>query len=131
MLFLGPLCSWSFPFSIGKIKPLAFYFFNTFALLLGCNEPAYACGGTRVVEDASAAQNIGAGVCPGAEMVLASCVLNNQRQLASGNCSCTKNSGGDCRKNDVLDFLTHGSSSLLQHLQQKNKSTAPSYLAGG
>jgi hypothetical protein len=28
---------------------------------LGCNEPAYACGGIGVVEDASAAQNIGAG----------------------------------------------------------------------
>ena len=28
---------------------------------LGCNEPAYACGGAGVVEDASAAQNVGAG----------------------------------------------------------------------
>jgi hypothetical protein len=81
---------------------------------LGCNEPAYACGGIGVVEDASAAQNVGAGLCPAAEMVLASCVLNSQRQLASGNRSRAENSGGHCRENDVLDCLTHGSSSLLQ-----------------
>ena len=44
---------------------------------LGCNEPAYA----RVeagLEDASAAQNVGAGLCLAAEMVLASCVLSMQ-----------------------------------------------------
>jgi hypothetical protein len=34
---------------------------STVALLLGCNEPAYAAGGIGVVEDASAAQNVGAG----------------------------------------------------------------------
>ena len=77
---------------------------------LGCNEPAYACGGAGVVEDASAAQNVGAGCCPGAEMVLASCVLNIQRQLASGKRSGAENSCGHRRKNDVLDFPIHGHS---------------------
>jgi hypothetical protein len=52
-------------------------------------------------------------------MVLASCVLNIQGQLAGGKRSRAKNGGSHRRKNDVLDFLTHGSSSLLQHLQQK------------
>jgi hypothetical protein len=76
---------------------------------LGCNKPAYA----RVeagLQDASAAQNIGAGCCPGAEMVLASCVLNNQRQLAGGKRSRAENSGGQRCKNDVLDFPAHGHS---------------------
>jgi hypothetical protein len=77
---------------------------------LGCNEPAYACGGTGIVEDTSAAQNVGAGCCPGAEMVLASCVLNSQRQLASGKRSRAENSGGQRCKNDVLDFPIHGHS---------------------
>jgi hypothetical protein len=40
-------------------------------------------------------------------MVLASCVLNIQRQLPSGNRSRAENSGGHSRKNDVLDNLTH------------------------
>jgi hypothetical protein len=52
-------------------------------------------------------------------MVLASCVLNNQGQLPGGKRSRTKNGSGHRCKNGVLDFLTHGSSSLLQHLQQK------------
>jgi hypothetical protein len=78
--------------------------------LLGCNESAYACGGAGVVEDASAAQNIGAGLFPAAEMVLASCVLNNQGQLAGGNRSRAESSGGHRRKNDVLDCPTHGHS---------------------
>jgi hypothetical protein len=60
----------------------------------GCNEPAYACGGVGVVEDASTAQNVRAGLCPGAEMVLASCILNIQRQLVGGNRSRAENSGG-------------------------------------
>lgn len=77
---------------------------------LGCNEPAYACGGIGVVEDASAAQNVGAGLCLAAEMVLASCVLHTQRQLASGNRSRTENSAGHRRKDYVCDFLiTHES----------------------
>jgi hypothetical protein len=78
--------------------------------MLGCNEPAYACGGSGAVEDASAAQNVGAGLCPAAEMVLASCVLNNQRQLASRKRSRAENSGGQRGKNDVLDFPIHGHS---------------------
>jgi hypothetical protein len=41
-------------------------------------------------------------------MVLASCVLNIQRQLPSGNRSRAENGGGHSRKNDVLDSLTHG-----------------------
>jgi hypothetical protein len=49
-------------------------------------------------------------------MVLASCVLNIQRQLASGNRSRAQNSGGDPRKNDVLDCLTHGASSFIEQL---------------
>jgi hypothetical protein len=64
-------------------------------------------------------------------MVLASCVLNIQGQLAGRKRSRTENSSGHCCKNDVLDFLTHGSSSLLQHLQQKTNPIAPGYLAGG
>ena len=95
---------------------------------LGCNEPAYAGGGTGVVEDASAAQNVGAGICPGAEMVLASCVLNSQRQLASGKRSRAENGGGHRRKYDVLDFPTHGS--LLLSTSWKDR-MVPSYLAGG
>jgi hypothetical protein len=86
---------------------------------LGCNESAYACGGTGVVEDASAAQNVGAGCCPGAEMVLASCVLNSQRQLASGKCSRVENSGGHRRKNDILDFPTHGHSFFMTTFMQR------------
>jgi hypothetical protein len=85
----------------------------------GCNEPAYACGGGGAVEDASAAQNVGAGLCLAAEMVLASCVLNIQRQLASGNRSRAQNSGGHPCKNDVLDCLTHGSSSFYSPEQKK------------
>jgi hypothetical protein len=81
---------------------------------LGCNEPAYARGGARVVEDASAAQNVGAGCRPGTEMVLAGCVLNNQRQLAGRNRSRTKHGGGHRRKNNVLDYPTHRLSSLIQ-----------------
>jgi hypothetical protein len=46
-------------------------------------------------------------------MVLASCVLNNQRQLASGKRSRAENGGGHRRKNDVLDFPIHGHSFLL------------------
>jgi len=42
-------------------------------------------------------------------MVLASCVLNSQRQLAGGKRSRAENSGGHRRKNDILDFPTHGS----------------------
>jgi hypothetical protein len=85
----------------------------------GCNEPAYACGGTGIVEDASAAQNVGAGLCLAAEMMLASCVLNNQRQLAGGNCSRTEHTGGHRRKNDVLDCLTHDLSSLSKKLANR------------
>jgi hypothetical protein len=96
---------------------------------LGCNEPAYACGGAGVVEDASAAQNVGAGCCPGAEMVLASCVLNIQGQLAGGKGSRAENSGGHCCKNDVLDCPTHGSSSLFQQ-SFLTEMESPSYLAG-
>jgi hypothetical protein len=86
---------------------------------LGCNKPAYACGGIGVVEDASAAQNVGAGLCLAAEMVLASCVLNNQRQLASGKRSRAENSGGHRRKNDVLDFPTHGHSFFMTTFMQR------------
>jgi len=64
-------------------------------------------------------------------MVLASCVLDIQGQLAGRKRSRAENGDGHCCKNDVLDFLTHNSSSLLQHLQQKTNPTAPSYLAGG
>jgi len=63
-------------------------------------------------------------------MVLASCVLNIQGQLAGGKRSRAENDGGHCCKNDVLDCLTHGSSSLFQQLQYKTDG-APSYLAGG
>jgi hypothetical protein len=45
-------------------------------------------------------------------MVLASCVLNIQGQLASGKRSCTENSGGHRRKEDVFDFPIHGHSFL-------------------
>jgi hypothetical protein len=38
-------------------------------------------------------------------MVLASCVLNIQRQLAGGNRSRAENSGGHRRKNCVFDCL--------------------------
>jgi len=64
-------------------------------------------------------------------MVLASCVLNIQGQLAGGKRSGAKNGGGHCRKNNVLDFLTHGSSSLFQQTRNRKKIEAPSYLAGG
>jgi hypothetical protein len=43
-------------------------------------------------------------------MVIASGVLNSQRQLASGKRSRAENSGGQRRKNDVLDFPIHGHS---------------------
>jgi hypothetical protein len=46
-------------------------------------------------------------------MVLASCVLNNQRQLASGKRSRAENSGGHRRKNDVLDLPFHDHSFFL------------------
>jgi len=43
-------------------------------------------------------------------MVLAGCVLNTQRQLASGNRSRTENSASDRRKDYVFDSLvTHES----------------------
>jgi len=64
-------------------------------------------------------------------MVLASCVLNVQGQLAGGKRSRAENSGGQRCKNDVLDFLTHGSSSLFQQTRNRKKIEAPSYLAGG
>jgi hypothetical protein len=54
-------------------------------------------------------------------MVLASCVLNIQRQLVSGNRSRAENSGGHSRKNDVLDCLTHGSSSFLPNSSKQKK----------
>jgi len=106
---------------------LAFYFFNTVALLslLGCNEPAYACGGTGVVEYASAAQNVRARVCPGAEMVLASSVLNIQRQLASGKRSCAENRGGHRRKEDVFDFPIHGHSFFVTSWRKATAPTLP------
>jgi hypothetical protein len=46
-------------------------------------------------------------------MVLASCVLNIQGQLASGNRSSAENSGSHRHQDDVLEFLAHGSSSLF------------------
>jgi len=46
-------------------------------------------------------------------MVQASCVLNNQRQLAGGNRSRAENSGRHRGKNDVLDCASHGRSFLL------------------
>jgi uncharacterized protein YjcR len=54
-------------------------------------------------------------------MVLASCVLNIQRQLSSGNRSRAQNSGGHPSKNNVLDSLTHGSSSFLPNSSQQKK----------
>jgi hypothetical protein len=63
-------------------------------------------------------------------MVLASRVLNNQRQLTGGNAPRANNGGGQRRKNNVLDFLTHGSSSLFQQTCKRKKWTVPSYLAG-
>jgi len=48
---------------------------------LGCDEIAHACRESGL-NDTPAAQNVGAGLCLAAEMVLASCVLNIQRQLA-------------------------------------------------
>lgn len=72
---------------------------------LGCNEPAYTCGGGGAVEDASAAQNVRAGLCPAAEMVLASCVLNIQRQLACGNRSRAENGCHHRRKQCVLGYI--------------------------
>jgi hypothetical protein len=71
---------------------------------LDCNEPAYACGGFGVVKDAGAAQNIGARLCLAAEMVLASCILDIQRQLACGNRSRTENRCHNRRQLCVLDY---------------------------
>jgi hypothetical protein len=60
------------------------------------------------LNDASAAQNVGAGLCLAAEMVLASCVLNIQRQLASGKRSRAESSSCHQCKDYVLDcFITH------------------------
>jgi hypothetical protein len=58
---------------------------------LGCDEIAHACRESGL-NDTPAAQNVGAGLCLAAEMVLASCVLNIQRQLAGGNRSRAENS---------------------------------------
>ena len=76
----------------------------------GCNEVAYAYGGSGVIEDARAAQNVGATCFLGAEAA-AGGGLNIQRQLVSRNRSRAENSGGHRRKNDVLDCPTHGHSS--------------------
>jgi hypothetical protein len=78
------------------------------ACRFGCNKPAYACGGVGIVEDASAAQNVGTGLCLATEMVLASCVLNIQRQLPGGNRSCTKN-GRDyhCKQGGFDSLFLH------------------------
>jgi hypothetical protein len=54
-------------------------------------------------------------------MVIASCVLNSQRQLASGKRSRAENSGGNRCKNNVLDFPIHGSSSLFQQTGNRKK----------
>jgi len=97
----------------------------------GCNESAYACGGAGVIEDASASQNVGAGLCLAAEMVLASCVLNIQRQLAGGNRSRAENSGSHRHQDDVLEFLTHGSPSFFSNRLETEKMKCPSYFAAG
>jgi hypothetical protein len=75
----------------------------------GCDEIAHPCRESGL-NDTPAAQNVGAGLCLAAEMVLASCVLNIQRQLACGNRSRTESSSGHRRKDYVFDFLiTHES----------------------
>jgi hypothetical protein len=51
-------------------------------------------------------------------MVLASCVLNIQGQLAGGKRSCAKNGGGHRRENDVLDFPFHGHSFFFDKLKK-------------
>jgi hypothetical protein len=64
-------------------------------------------------------------------MVLASCVLNIQWQLVSGNRSRAENSGGHPRKNDVLDCLTHGPSSFYRTALSGKKWIGSNYFAGG
>jgi hypothetical protein len=94
---------------------------------LGCDEIANAARKSGL-NDASAAQNIGAGLCPAAEMVLASCVLNSQRQLAGGNSSGAENSDGHRRKNCVFDCLIAHDSLLF--IAGSRKDAYVSYLAG-
>jgi hypothetical protein len=57
-------------------------------------------------------------LCLAAEMVLAGCVLKTPRQLASGKSSRAENGGGHRRKNDVLDFPTHGHSFFMTTFMQ-------------
>jgi hypothetical protein len=51
-------------------------------------------------------------------VVLASCVLNSRRQLASGKRSRAENSGGHRRKNDVLDLPFHDHSFFFDKLKK-------------
>jgi hypothetical protein len=77
---------------------------------LGCDEIAHACRESGL-NDTPAAQNVGAGLCLAAEMVLASCVLNIQRQLAGGNRSRAKYCGDHSRKQCGFDcFCIHDQS---------------------
>jgi hypothetical protein len=82
---------------------------------LGCDEIAHACRESGL-NDTPAAQNVGAGLCLAAEMVLASCVLNIQRQLPSGNSSRAENSGGNSCQKDVLDGLVRHKFALLRRV---------------
>jgi hypothetical protein len=85
----------------------------------GCNEFALAYGGSGVVEDACAAQNVGAPCFLGAEAAAGG--LERPEQLACGNRSRAQNSGSHRHQDDVLKFLTHGSSAFFTRTDLKRK----------
>jgi hypothetical protein len=64
-------------------------------------------------------------------MVLASCVLNIQRQLVSGNRSRTENGAGHRRKDYVFDLLITHESLPSNCRSHEEKVEQDSYLAGG
>jgi hypothetical protein len=78
----------------------------------GCNEAALAYGGSRVVEDAGAAQNVRATCFLGAEALAGG--LERPEQLVSGNRSRAENAHDQCAEEHWFDLLVHGCSFLVQ-----------------